>query len=64
MLDIDDFILFSDTFEEYARRLEHALQRFEKANLQLQPEKCAFAQSQIQYLGYEVSRDGITASPD
>jgi len=57
-------IVFVDTIEEYARRLKHVLQRFEIANLQLQPGKCVFMQPQVQYLGYVVSRDGITASPD
>jgi len=50
------------TIEEHARGLEKVLQRFEKANLLLQPEKCAFAQPQVNYLGYVVSRDGVTAS--
>jgi len=61
---IDDLILFSDTIEEHARRLEHVLRRLDRANLQLQPAKCVSAQAQVQYLGYVVSRDGITASPD
>jgi transposase InsO family protein len=61
---IDVVIIFSDTIEEHTRRLEHVLQRFEKATLQLQPGKCVFAQPQVHYLGYIVSRDGITASPD
>ena len=61
---IDDVILFSDTIQEHARRLEHVLQRFEKANLQLQPEKCVFAQPQVEYLGYVVARDGVSASPE
>jgi hypothetical protein len=39
------------------------LQRFEKANL-LQSGKCTFALPQVNYLGYVVSRDGLTASPD
>ena len=29
----DDLIVFADTIEEHASRLEHVLQRFEKANL-------------------------------
>ena len=29
----------------------------------MQPRKCVFAQPQIVYLGYIVSRDGIRASP-
>jgi hypothetical protein len=61
---IDDVIMFAGTIEEHARRLAKMLQRFEKANLQLQPEKCEFAQPQFQYLGYILSRDGVTTSPD
>ena len=61
---LDDRIVFSDTIEEHASRLEHMLQRFERTNLQLQPAKCVFAKPQGQYLGYIVSRDDITASPD
>jgi hypothetical protein len=58
---IDD-VIFADTTEEHARRLANML-RFEKTNLQLQLEKCDFAQPKVQYLGYIVSRDGVTASP-
>jgi len=50
--------------EEYANRLEHILQKFEKANLLLQPAKCVFAKSKVQYFGYVVSREGISASPN
>jgi hypothetical protein len=44
---LDDLIVFSDTIEEHANRLEHVLQRFEKANLLLQPAKCVFAKSKF-----------------
>jgi hypothetical protein len=40
------------------------LDRFEKANLQLQPEKCVFASDQVRYLGHVISSKGIEASPD
>jgi len=61
---IDDVITFSDTIEEHACQLQHVLQRFEKANLQLQAGKCVFAQPQVQYMSYVVSRGVITASRD
>ena len=61
---LDDLIVFSDTIEEHASLLEHVLQRFERANVLLQPAKCVFAKPQMQYLGYILSREGITASPD
>jgi hypothetical protein len=40
------------------------LDRFEKANLQLQPEKCEFAKQQVKYLGHIISDKSIEASPD
>jgi hypothetical protein len=61
---IDDIIVFSDTAEEHARRLENVFQRFEKANLQLHPGKCVFAQPQVQYLGFVLSEAGVSASPE
>jgi hypothetical protein len=61
---IEDNLVFADTIEEHARRLDEVLQRFEKAKLLLQPGKCTFALPQINYLGYVVSGDGVTASPE
>jgi hypothetical protein len=61
---LDDLILFSDTIQKHARRLGHVLERFEKANLMLQPAKCVFAKLEVRSLGYVVSEEGISASPD
>jgi hypothetical protein len=61
---VDDVIIFSKSAEEHAQRLENVLQRFDKANLQLQPEKCVFAQSRVQYLGFVLTEDGVSASPE
>jgi hypothetical protein len=60
----DDVIIFSKSAEEHVERLKNVLQRFDKANLQLQPEKCVFAQPQVQYLGFVLSDKGVPASPD
>ena len=40
------------------------LQRYDKANLQLQPGKCVFVQPKVEYLGCVVSQDGVSASPE
>jgi len=61
---IDDVIVLSSSAEEHARRLESVLLRFDQANLQLHPGKCVFAQSQVQYLGFELSEKGFVASPE
>jgi hypothetical protein len=59
-----DDIIFSQTPSRNTRRLEYVYQRFEKANLLPQPAKSVFAKSEVQYLGYTVTRDGIAACPD
>jgi hypothetical protein len=41
---IDDLSIFGNTIEEHASRIGSVLERFERANLQLQPAKCNFAQ--------------------
>jgi transposase InsO family protein len=61
---LDDVIVFSRTIEEHAERLGHVLDRFERANLLLQPSKCKFAQAEVKYLGYVVSREGLKACPE
>ena len=61
---VDDILIYSNSAEKHARRLENVFWRFEEANLQLHPGKCAFAQSQVQYLGYILSENGISPSPE
>ena len=61
---IDDVIGFSKAAEEHALRLEQVLRRFDEANLQLHPGKCVFAQSTVQYLGFVLSENGVSASTD
>jgi hypothetical protein len=61
---MDDVILYSDTAEEHAKKLGEVFERFQRANLQLQPPKCVFAKDKVTYLGSEVSSQGIESSPD
>jgi hypothetical protein len=61
---LDDLILFSNTAEEHAKKLERVFERFKKAYLQLYPRKCAIAQPQVKYLGYTSSGKGVYASSD
>jgi hypothetical protein len=61
---IDDVCVYSRTVEEHASRLANMLQKFDEANLLLHPDKCVFAQSQVQYLRITLSANGFSASPD
>jgi len=61
---MDEVIVYSDRAEEHAKGLSDVFERFRRANLQLQPEKCVFAKDKFTYLGFELSYLGIEASPD
>ena len=50
--------------QEYTQRLENELQSSDKTNLQLQPGKCVFAQTQVNYLVFLLSEKGVSASSD
>ena len=61
---LDDVIVFGRSEEEH---LEHLCVVFEcsrEFNLKLKPSKCLFFQSEIVYLAYHVSQEGIHSSWD
>jgi hypothetical protein len=61
---IDDTLLTSNcTFEEHAAIMEQVLQRLQQANFRANLRKCYFGELKIDYLGYEITRDGIQPQP-
>ena len=56
---VDDFIIFSSSFEEHLEHLEEVFSHLRKAGLELSPNKCFFAQKKLLYLGHVLSRSGI-----
>ena len=61
---IDDVLVFSPTFEEHLKHIDEVLARFEFAGLKLKPTKCLFANSEVDYLGFKITRHGITATAE
>lgn len=59
---IDDVLIFSKTFEQHLRDVDEILKRFRAAGLKLKPTKCLFADDEVEYLGFKISRKGIQAS--
>jgi hypothetical protein len=59
---LDDTIVYSKSFDEHLRHNEEILDRNIAAGLKLRPEKCHFAADTVSYLGFTVSRNGV--SPD
>ena len=61
MVYLDDVMVIGRNFTEHLENLWEVFGRFRQANLKLKPEKCFLASSEVLYLGYVVSREGISA---
>ena len=61
---LDDFLIYSATFEEHLEHLRLVLQRFKEHQLFAKRAKCVFGVTQVPFLGYVVNGDGILTSPD
>jgi putative transposase len=61
---IDDLLVTScSTFKEHLQRLELVFSRLSKAGLKINTNKSHFAVSDIEYLGYWITRNGIQPVP-
>ena len=61
---LDDILIFSRSIEEHWGHLRRALQRLREAKLYGRLHKCDFLKDKVDYLGFEVSSEGVHASPD
>ncbi|CAK5046064.1 unnamed protein product [Meloidogyne enterolobii] len=60
---LDDVILGSIDEQEHLRDIENFLKILIKYNLKLKLEKCSFGRSEIKYLGFLISEEGIRPDP-
>jgi hypothetical protein len=61
---LDDILITSNgAFEEHAAIMEQVLERLQQESFRATLKKCYFGESKIDYLGYEVTRDGIQPQP-
>lgn len=61
---IDDIIIFGEGEEQHFENLEQVFKTLENANMKVQLEKCKFLQSEVEFLGFIISKSGIKANPD
>jgi hypothetical protein len=59
----DNVLIFSRSLDEHKRHVRLVLERLRANGLFAKPEKCAFHQTEIEYLGYLVSPDGVKMDP-
>lgn len=57
---VDDILVFGQTREEHDENLAWVLARCKENNVKIKLEKCAFAQQEVDYLGFRISRQKIS----
>ena len=60
---LDDCIIYGTGIDEFCERLEQVFQRFSDKNIFLKAAKTKLGMSTVDYVGKQVSKDGITMSP-
>ena len=60
---LDDILIFSHSQVEHDSHVQQVLDRLKGANLFANAQKCEFDKSQVGYLGYLISADGIRMDP-
>ncbi|KAG1934122.1 retrotransposable element [Pimephales promelas] len=61
---IDDILIYSETFEDHVKEVRAVLQRLIENQLYAKLPKCEFHQTQIAFLGYIISAEGVTMDGD
>jgi len=61
---LDDILIYSEDMESHQQHVREVLRRLRLHGLFAKPEKCEFHSDSVEYLGYHLSPDGLTMSPD
>ena len=56
---LDDLLIYSKNEKDHLKTLELVFTRLKEAGLAISLDKCEFGKDTLQFLGYQVSKDGI-----
>jgi hypothetical protein len=60
---IDDIVIYSKSAEDHLNHLEIIFERLQRHGLKVKFSKCQLMQTQIEYLGFLVGKDGLHVNP-
>lgn len=60
---IDDVIIFSQDKEDHLKHVEAVLKSLLEANMRVSVEKSKFFKTELEYLGFQISKGGIKTCP-
>jgi len=61
---LDDILIYSEDMDSHHKHVQEVLRRLRLHKLFAKPEKCEFHLDSVEYLGYCLSPNGLTMSPD
>ena len=61
---LDDVLIFSKSWEEHLEHLNIVFNRFKSTSLKIKLSKCQFFKTQLHYLGYMISAEGLELLPE
>jgi len=61
---LNNILIYSKDMESHQQHVREVLRRLRLHGLFTKPEKCEFHSDLVEYLGYRLSPDGLTMSPD
>jgi hypothetical protein len=60
---IDDILIYSKSKKEHVEHVRKVLQKLQEAGLYVKAQKCKFCVSQTTFLGFVISKDGVSMDP-
>lgn len=60
---LDDILIFSKTLEEHRKHVHAVLEKLEKADLRVSPDKSAFHKQEVEFLGFVIRPNEIRMDP-
>jgi len=60
---MDDILVYSQKREEHLRHLRYVLEKLQQEKLLVNMKKCSFMKSELVYLGFIISKDGLKMDP-
>ena len=61
---LDNILIYSKDMESHQKHVREVLHQLQLHKLFAKPEKCKFHSDSVEYLGYRLSPEGLTMSPD
>lgn len=61
---LDDIIIATPDFETHLKTLQSVFEKLLEAGLTVNQQKCEFLKSELKYLGYRVTKEGLQTDPE